>query len=92
MRRVSRLLGFFTRLRKVARSFPSFSSAAEEREEVLDRIDLKELQLFGYHGVSFEEQRNGQKFRIGASIFLSLTDKGLDTEQPQTIHYDSVYE
>eukprot|EP00210_Caulerpa_lentillifera_P003031 g2893.t1 len=93
MRRLSRLVGFFSRLRKVARSFPSFSSSSESiEEETLDKIDLKGLQLFGYHGVTLEEKRNGQSFLIDVSLFLKLRQHKFDDGRKHRINYASVYE
>ena len=38
----------------------------------MDKIVIKNLNIFAYHGVFEEEKKNGQLFRISAELRLSL--------------------
>eukprot|EP00210_Caulerpa_lentillifera_P004329 g4131.t1 len=90
-----RCFGYVSRLRKSARTFASFVSPPpplESEEESLDKIQLRDLKLFGYHGVLPEEKRDGQNFLIDATLFLSLRQPGLTDNVHHTVNYASVYE
>lgn len=89
-----RCRSYLSRLRKYTRAFSGFASSVDSRAEVevLDRIQLRDLKLFGYHGVLPEEKRNGQDFLIDATLFLSLRQAGLTDNLRHTVNYASVYE
>ena len=38
----------------------------------MDKITIKDLKLFAYHGVNPEEKENGQSFIIDVDYFLDL--------------------
>lgn len=52
-----------------------------------DKIHIKNLEVFGKHGVLPEENRLGQKFRIDAVLYLSVRKAGLKDDLTKTIHY-----
>jgi len=89
-----RCRSYLSRLRKYTRAFSGFTSSVDPaaEAEVLDRIQLRDLKLFGYHGVLPEEKHNGQDFLIDATLFLSLRQPGLTDNLRHTVNYSSVYE
>lgn len=56
----------------------------------LDRIHIKNLEVFGRHGVFPEENRLGQKFIINAVLYISIRDAGLKDDLTKSIHYGEV--
>lgn len=60
------------------------------REWELDRIHIKNLEVFGRHGVFPEENRLGQKFIINAILYISTRDAGLKDDLTNSIHYGEV--
>lgn len=58
----------------------------------MDRIIMKELAFFGYHGVMDEEKTLGQKFFLDVEIYADLSQAGKTDEVLDTIHYGEVYE
>lgn len=55
--------------------------------EKWDKIHIKNLEVFGKHGVLPEENRLGQKFQINATLYLSTREAGLKDDLIKTIHY-----
>ena len=39
----------------------------------MDKISIKGLKLFAYHGVNPEEKENGQKFVIDIDYYVDMT-------------------
>jgi len=58
----------------------------------MDKITLKNMQFFGYHGVLAEEQKNGQNFFIDAEIYLDLKIAGKSDDLGDTIDYSEIYD
>ena len=58
----------------------------------MDRIVMKNLSFFGYHGVMEEEKTLGQKFFLDIEIYADLSKAGRTDEVLDTIHYGEVYE
>ena len=57
-----------------------------------DKIILKGLKFFGYHGVLQEEQTQGQYFTIDLELFLNLSQAGKTDDLNETIDYSVVFE
>ena len=57
----------------------------------MDRIIMKNLAFFGYHGVMEEEKTLGQKFFLDIEIYTDLTKAGKSDEVEDTVHYGEVY-
>lgn len=55
-----------------------------------DKIHIKNLEVFGKHGVLPEENRLGQKFRINAVLYTHTREAGLKDDLTKTIHYGEV--
>lgn len=59
-------------------------------ERNLDKIHIRNLEVFGRHGVLPEENRLGQKFRINGILYISTREAGLKDDLTKTIHYGEV--
>lgn len=57
----------------------------------MDKIILKGLIFYAYHGVLDEEKRLGQKFIIDIELKCDLTKAGLSDDVNDTINYAEVY-
>lgn len=57
----------------------------------MDKIIMKNLSFFGYHGVLEEENILGQKFFIDIELYTDLKKAGLSDCVGDTIHYGEVY-
>lgn len=56
----------------------------------VDQIHIRNLEVFGRHGVFPEENRLGQKFIINATLYLSIRDAGLKDDLTKSVHYGEV--
>ena len=59
-------------------------------ETRLDKIEIKELEIFANHGVYPEENVLGQKFVISATLFTSTRRAGLTDDLTASINYGEV--
>ncbi len=57
----------------------------------MDKIIMKNLAFFGYHGVLKEENVLGQKFFVDVDLYADLKKAGISDEVTDTIHYGEVY-
>ena len=57
----------------------------------MDKIIMKDMQFYGYHGVLPEEQRLGQRFVIDVELFLDLKPAGQSDDLTKTVSYADVY-
>lgn len=53
----------------------------------MDKIIIKGLRVFAYHGVNPEEKRDGQTFELDVTLFLSLLRAGSTDDLNDTISY-----
>ena len=58
----------------------------------MDKIIIKDLEIFAYHGVLPEEKRQGQNFIVTAELYLDLRDAGMTDELDKTVNYAKVCE
>lgn len=56
----------------------------------MDKIVIKDLEIFAYHGVLDHEKRNGQTFIVTAELFLDLRDAGMTDDLDKTVNYAEV--
>jgi len=56
----------------------------------MDKIKIKNLEIFAYHGVFLEENQNGQKFIISATLFCDTRKAGKTDDLLESIHYGDV--
>ncbi len=53
----------------------------------MDRIRIKELQIYSYHGVNTQEKEMGQRFVVSLDIFLDLRKAGVSDNLMDTVNY-----
>jgi len=53
----------------------------------LDKIIIKGLRVFAYHGVNPEEKRDGQTFEIDITLYVSLLRAGQTDDVNDTVSY-----
>lgn len=58
----------------------------------MDKINLNQLQFYGYHGMFSEEQKLGQRFDVDLELYLDLQKAGKSDAMEDSIHYGEVYE
>lgn len=56
----------------------------------MDRIHIKNLEIFAHHGVFPEENTLGQKFVISATLYTDTSQAGRTDDLTQSIHYGEV--
>eukprot|EP00884_Botryococcus_braunii_P017846 jgi/Botrbrau1/4745/Bobra.0137s0017.1 len=56
-----------------------------------DKIIMKGLEFYGYHGCLPEEKRLGQKFVVDATLYCSLRQAGLSDTLSHSVDYAAVY-
>ena len=56
----------------------------------MDKIEIKELEIFANHGVFPEENVLGQKFIISATLYTNTRTAGLTDDLTTSIHYGEV--
>lgn len=58
----------------------------------MDKIHLKNLMYYGYHGALSEENRLGQKFIIDLELGMDLAPAGQKDELTLSVSYADVYD
>lgn len=58
----------------------------------MDKIIMKGMQFYGYHGVLPEEEKLGQQFVIDLELQLNLQPAGQSDDINKSISYAEVYE
>lgn len=58
----------------------------------MDKILLKDIKLYGYHGVLPKEQEIGQYFHIDVELSVDLTKAGMTDELTNTVDYSKIYD
>ena len=53
----------------------------------MDKIYIKDLEIYANHGVFQEEKTLGQRFLISLELFLSLREAGTTDDITKTVHY-----
>ncbi|MCR4807318.1 MAG: 2-amino-4-hydroxy-6-hydroxymethyldihydropteridine diphosphokinase [Lachnospiraceae bacterium] len=56
----------------------------------MDCIEIKNLEVYGYHGVYEEEKKLGQKFVVCADLYLDTRPAGLADDLSLSVHYGEV--
>jgi dihydroneopterin aldolase/2-amino-4-hydroxy-6-hydroxymethyldihydropteridine pyrophosphokinase len=56
----------------------------------MDRIYIKDLEVYGFHGVNQQEKDMGQRFLISLELFLSLAEAGESDDLSKTVSYAQV--
>ncbi|KJS22320.1 MAG: dienelactone hydrolase [Clostridiaceae bacterium BRH_c20a] len=58
----------------------------------MDKIFLKNLAFFGFHGVLQEEKNLGQKFFVDVELSLDLKEAGESDNVQDTVSYADIYQ
>ncbi|HOM01879.1 MAG TPA: dihydroneopterin aldolase [Acetivibrio sp.] len=58
----------------------------------MDKIILKDMKFYGYHGVFPEEREKGQNFYIDVEAFLDLKKAGETDDLEETVDYSKIYD
>lgn len=53
----------------------------------MDRIRIRDLQIYSYHGVNTQEKEMGQRFVVSLDIFLDLRKAGTSDNLTDTVNY-----
>lgn len=56
----------------------------------MDKIYIKDLEIYGFHGVNQQEKDMGQRFLVSLELFLSLQDAGESDDLDKTVSYAQV--
>ncbi|MBB3114147.1 dihydroneopterin aldolase [Paenibacillus phyllosphaerae] len=57
----------------------------------MDRMSLKGMKFFGYHGVFPEENRLGQQFIVDVDLFMDLSQAAQTDDLEATINYAELH-
>lgn len=57
----------------------------------MDKIIIKQMQFYGYHGLFAEETKLGQRFNVSVELFVSLKKAGKSDNMEDTVNYGLVY-
>ncbi|ERI90941.1 2-amino-4-hydroxy-6-hydroxymethyldihydropteridine diphosphokinase [Clostridiales bacterium oral taxon 876 str. F0540] len=53
----------------------------------MDKISIKDLEIYGYHGVNPEEKMMGQRFLVSLELCLDLEEAGSTDDLTKTVNY-----
>lgn len=56
----------------------------------MDKIIIKDLKIFAYHGVNPEEKENGQNFILTITAFCDLSKAGQSDDLNDTVSYAKI--
>lgn len=56
-------------------------------DNTMDKIYIKDLEVYGHHGVFQEEKTLGQRFLISLELSLNLREAGTTDDLTKTVHY-----
>lgn len=56
-----------------------------------DKLILKGLKFYGFHGVKPEEKKLGQKFLVDVDAWMDLSQAGNNDNLSDTISYTDIY-
>ena len=56
----------------------------------MDKIKIKDLEIYCHHGVFPEENKLGQKFVVSATLYTDTREAGMNDDLTKSIHYGDV--
>ncbi|MHC1683641.1 MAG: 2-amino-4-hydroxy-6-hydroxymethyldihydropteridine diphosphokinase [Clostridiaceae bacterium] len=56
----------------------------------MDKIYIKDLEVYGYHGVNIEEKNMGQRFLISLELDIELRKAGISDNLNDTVNYAEI--
>lgn len=57
----------------------------------MDKITLKNMKFYAYHGFFPEEQEKGQTFFVDVEMYLDVSNAGKEDDLNKTVDYSAVY-
>ncbi|MEN1966438.1 dihydroneopterin aldolase [Lentibacillus sp. N15] len=57
----------------------------------MDKIIIKQMAFYGYHGLFPEENKLGQRFLVDVELFMDLKKPGVSDQMDDSIDYGRVY-
>ncbi len=57
----------------------------------MDKIYVNQMKFYGYHGVSPEETKLGQRFSVDLMVELDLSKAGKSDDLTQSVNYADLY-
>lgn len=58
----------------------------------MDKILIKQMSFYGYHGLFPEENKLGQRFKVDLALELDLKEAGQTDDMEKSINYGHIYE
>lgn len=58
----------------------------------MDKMIIRRMEYFGYHGVFEEERKLGQRFYIDLALELDLGEAGRTDDLSKTVNYAEIHE
>lgn len=58
---------------------------------MVDKVELKGMEFFGYHGCMKEERAIGQRFYVDVIMYLDLAPAGKSDDLKKTVNYADVF-
>ena len=62
------------------------------KDNISDKIILKGMRFFGFHGVHNEERKTGQYFLVNLECITNLRKAGISDNLEDTINYSDIYQ
>ena len=59
---------------------------------IMDKINIRHLEIYAHHGVFPKEKQEGQVFYLDAELYLSLHEAGQTDDLTKAVHYGEVCE
>lgn len=59
--------------------------------ELMDKMVLRRMEYYGYHGVFEEERKLGQRFYVDLELEMDLREAGLTDDLTKTVNYAEVH-
>ena len=63
-----------------------------QRESRVDKIELSQMEFYGYHGVLPEENRLGQRFILDLTVKVDLKKAGISDQLEDSINYAELFQ
>lgn len=58
----------------------------------MDKMVIRRMEYYGYHGVFEEERKLGQRFYVDLELELDLREAGVHDDLTKTVNYAEVHE
>lgn len=62
----------------------------KEQGKIMDKILIRDLKIFAYHGVNPEEKENGQHFVFDLDLYVNITKACYSDDVNDTVSYAKV--